>query len=148
MRDHRIRPSQGLAACAAMLALGVAGCGSDSGSGSSSTSANANRPGRFSLTAAQRSCLQKAGVRFGRPPGGRPPGTYGAPPPGATNGAPPPGATNGAPPPGRRIVRPTAKQQAKIRAALKKCGINLPMPGQGGGPGPGAPGQVPPTSNS
>ena len=62
MRNHRIRPSQVLAACAAVLALGVAGCGSDSGSGSTSNPTNANRPARFSLTAAQRSCLQKAGV--------------------------------------------------------------------------------------
>src|SRR5438093_755158 len=97
-----------------LLALAglVAGCGSSSNG--SSTSSTQQRGRGFASDPKVVACLKKQGVtlptRRGRPPG--------------ANGQRPGGAGSA--------------QFQKLRAALQKCGVTPPQPGQGG-PGGGAP---------
>jgi hypothetical protein len=117
---------------AATVALGA--CGSSSGS-SPSASSSAQQPqqgqrqgGPFaSLSASARACVEKQGVTL--PAGGRP-----------GNGQPPNGQPgNGQPPAGAGQRPANSDRFAKMRAALKKCGVNLPNRPPGGGPPQGAP---------
>jgi hypothetical protein len=140
-------------------ALVLAACGGASGSPSNAAFAGQrSRRGFVAQTPKVRACLQKQGVtlprgggRF-RGNGGPPPagtstlprtGTNAQPPSGA--GGPPPGA--GGPPPGaggprRGGARRDPAQFAKLRAALKKCGVTPPARG------PGAPRPATPTSTT
>jgi hypothetical protein len=117
-------------ACTLILALGLTACGGDSSS--SSTAAQAQQQGQqgpngrrgFLQEPKVRTCLQKQGVTiptFRRPQNGQPP-----------NGQPP----NGQPPNGQRRNRNNGDFE-KLRAALQKCGVTFPNPGNGGAPPPG-----------
>jgi hypothetical protein len=123
------------ALAAATVALGA--CGSSSGA--SSTSAQQPQQqgqqqggGPFaSLSASARACVEKQGVTL---PNGRRPGN-GQPPNGqAPNGQ----APNGQPGTGTGGRPANSDRFAKMRAALKKCGVNLPNRPPGGGPPQGA----------
>lgn len=140
-----------LPAAATLLALVLvlAACGDDSGSASKAASAQRPGPGRglFAQTPEVRACLQKQGItlpdgagrRFrdgaGPRPGAAPPtGTSTVPRSGAA-GAPPTG-TNAVPPAGAGgrpgFARRDPAQLAKLRAAMRKCGVTSPAGGQGG----------------
>ncbi len=108
------------AACTLILALGLTACGGDSSS--SSTAGQAQQQGQqgpngrrgFLQDPKVRACLQKQGVTiptFRRP-------------------------QNGQPPNGQRRNRNNGDFE-KLRAALHKCGVTLPNPGNGGGRPPG-----------
>jgi hypothetical protein len=120
------------------LLLAVAGCGSGS-----STSQNASSgapqgygppgggPGRgFAQNPKVAACLKKQGVQFGRRRNGRPP----------AGGRPPGAGTPGQARPGQNGAR-----FKKMQKALKKCGVTMNGPPQGG---QGAPPQQPGDSNS
>jgi hypothetical protein len=120
---------------AAAVALGA--CGSSSGSPSASAQQSQQpqqqqaqqQGGPFaSLSATARACVAKQGVTL--PSGQRPGNGNGQPPNGQPpNGQPPAGAAGGA----------NSDRFTKLRAALKKCGVNLPNRPPGGGPPQGAP---------
>jgi hypothetical protein len=115
---------------AATVALGA--CGSSSNA-STSSAQPAQQQGRqqgggpfASLSASARACVAKQGVTL---PTGRGPGNGQAP-----NGQPPNGqAPNGQPPAGAAGRPANSDRFAKMRAALKKCGVNLPSRPPGGG---------------
>lgn len=118
---RRPRAVATVALVAATVALGA--CGSSSGTSTSAAQQAPRQGGPFaSLSADARACLQKQGVT---PPNGRRPG----------NGGPP----NGQPPAGTAGRPANSDRFAKMRAALKKCGVNLPARPPGGGPPQGAP---------
>jgi hypothetical protein len=105
---------------AALAAALLAGCGGGGNSSTASAGAAQGQQGRgpfAQLTASQRTCLQKAGLSAPqRPPGG---------------GSQPPANSGG------RSSGSSADRQgrfAKLQAAFKKCGIQLPSrPGAPGG---------------
>lgn len=119
-----------------LLALAVAGCGGDDASsgGGSAPQGGPRGGGMFAqLTDEQRSCVEQQGVQVpaGRP-GGNGGGTRTAPP------APPAdGGTRTMPRDGRG---PGGADFEKLRAAMERCGVELPQRPQGGGAPPeGAP---------
>jgi hypothetical protein len=126
------------------LVLALAACGGASSPSSSSTAGQQQqrrRGGGFAVARDPKvqACLKAQGVALPAFGGrrGRPPGT-------GTTTVPqrPPTGTNARPPAGR-VPRDPA-QFAKLRAALAKCGVQLPQRGPGGPPGaPGAPGPAP-----
>jgi hypothetical protein len=131
------RPSRAAAIAvlaAATVALGA--CGSSSNASSSSAQPTQQQGqqqggGPFaSLSASTRACVEKQGVTL---PTGRRPG----------NGQPP----NGQPPAGTAGRPANSDRFAKMRAALKKCGVNLPSRPPGGGPPQGAPAGTGTTQN-
>jgi hypothetical protein len=105
------------------LALTISACGSSSSSGSATGAAGAQGPGRL-FTAKIRTCLKKQGVTLPSFSGNR------RRPGAGTAGAPPAGTRR--PPNGARRGRFAGS--AKLRAAMKACGVTFP------GRGPGAPG--------
>ena len=126
MRDIRafatLFPKAGVGALAAS-ALALSACGGGGGNSTTPTAASNSggvpAGGPFaSLTADERSCVQKQGVRLpaGRPGGRRP------------NGGQPPNGGNGQ----RRARDPSRFQE--LRDAMQKCGIQLPARPPGGGP--------------
>lgn len=133
----------GVALVALLLALSA--CGSDSSSSASTNASSTNGGpqqrrggGFFAQSATVRACLKKQGValpdratRRGGPPGAT-----------TTNGRPPAGAN------GRRFggVRRDPAQFAKLRAALKKCGVQTPSVRPDGGPPNGGTPAVPGTA--
>jgi hypothetical protein len=133
---HHVHAARRIAgACTLILALGLTACGGDSSS--SATAGQAQQQGQqgpngrrgFLQDPKVRACLQKQGVTiptFRRPQNGQTPN--GQPP----NGQPP----NGQPPTGQRRNRNNGDFE-KLRAALQKCGVTFPNPGNGGGPPPG-----------
>jgi hypothetical protein len=100
---------------------GLGACGGSGGSASSTAASGGQAQGQrrgIQITPAVAECLRKQGVTLGF--GGR---RRGGPPPG--------GGTRTAPPPGQRRQRAFGGAQfRKFRAAAKKCGLNLPAPGQ------------------
>jgi hypothetical protein len=116
------------------LVLALAACGGGS-SPSGAAGGRQRGPGGGGFAAARdpkvQACLKQQGVALPARRGGGRPGT-GA----ATTPRPPTGTT--ARPPGG--VRGDPAQFAKLRAALAKCGVQLPDRGPGG---PGAPAQAP-----
>jgi hypothetical protein len=118
---HHVHAARRIAgACTLILALGLTACGGDSAS--SSTAGQAQQQGQqgpngrrwFLQDPKVRACLQKQGVTiptFRRP-------------------------QNGQPPNGQRRNRNNGDFE-KLRAALQKCGVILPNPGNDGGPPPG-----------
>jgi hypothetical protein len=133
---HHVHAARRIAgACTLILALGLTACGG--GSSSSSTAAQAQQqgqPGRngrgaFLQDPKVQACLKKQGVTiptFRRPQNGQAPN--GQP----RNGQPPSGQA----PNGQRRNRNNGDFE-KLRAALQKCGVTFPNPGNGGGPPPG-----------
>jgi hypothetical protein len=127
-------PRRARAAAIAVLAattVALGACGSSSGT--STTSAQQPQQQRqgggpfASLSASARACVEKQGVTL---PTGRGPG----------NGQPPNGQPgNGQPPTGSGQRPANSDRFVKMRAALKKCGVNLPNRPPGGGPPQGAP---------
>jgi hypothetical protein len=132
---HRLLSSVLLAAAA----LGLAACGGgSSGTNASSTTTNPGaRSGGFFAAARDpkvQACLKKQGVTL---PTGRFRGGNGQPPARTTPGGAPRNAPNGTPP-GRRFGN--SAQFQKLRAALEKCGVQLPSGPPGGAPPGGASG--------
>lgn len=134
-----------MAASAIAFAVPVVGCGgSDSKENSSNQQAGGNGqgdagqqggrppgPGAMAQDPKLASCLRKQGVRLpsrNRPPGqGQGTAPQGPPDGQAPGGRPPAG---GAPPNGGRPR--DSGQFKKMQRALKKCGVQMPAPPQGG----------------
>ncbi|MEA2155262.1 MAG: hypothetical protein QOE11_1402 [Solirubrobacteraceae bacterium] len=140
-QSHRRRTIRSLVAGAALLGLvlALAACGGGSSQSASSPGAaggQARPGGRGGFAAAQdpkvQACLKQQGVTLPAPAR-----RGGAPGAGTGTNTRPPAGVGGRPPGGQQ--RDPA-QFAKLRAALAKCGVQLPS--RPGGP-PGGPGQTP-----
>jgi len=125
-----------LAACA----LGVGACGSSDSASTTNASAaqggsgQRNGPGAVLRDPKVQACLKKQGVTipsFRRPPGSgqRPPGGGGS-----GGGQQPPAGGNGQGPPGGGDGGRFAQRFEQLRAALAKCGVQLPQGGFRGRP--------------
>lgn len=150
-----------LGACGGASGSGEADASAGDGGGGGYAGNGPPRAGRrgFAQSAKVRSCLKKRGVTLSSPGANRPPGARaappgGPPPPGAqppSGGKPPQGGRRdgrGAPPrgDGQRPGRPGRPRRPgrgpggarfkKLRAALKKCGAQMPG-GKGGEHPPG-----------
>jgi hypothetical protein len=123
------------AATGAVLVLALAACGGDSSTGAPAAGQRGAGAGRFAADPTVRACLKTHGVA--QPAGGarvRPPGG----PRITTNGQPQPQQPTTTAPGRRRQARRDPAQFAKLRAALKACGVQPPT-GRPGGPPAGAP---------
>jgi hypothetical protein len=124
-----------LALLALAVTFSVSGCG---GSSSSDTSTTGAGRGGFFQSATVRACLKKQGVAlpsFPRNGARRRPGGFGGPRTGTTPTRAPRGRFGG----------PGSARFAKLRKALRTCGVSF-RGGPGGPPGQGAPPAGAPTS--
>ncbi len=128
-----------LAACA----LGVGACGSSDSTSTTNASASQgaggqrNGPGAVLRDPKVQACLKKQGVTI--PSFRRPPGSGQRPPGGSGQGGGQSGGSGGQRPPGGGANGGRFAQRfQQLRAALQKCGVQLP---QGGGRPPQPQGQ-------
>jgi hypothetical protein len=116
------RPRAAAIATLAAAAVALSACGGSSNASTQQSQGQAQRGPFASLSAEARSCLQKQGIT---PPNGQRPG----------NGQPPTGQR---PSGGQRPANGARFQ--KLRAAMQKCGVQLPARPPGGGAPQGATG--------